>query len=179
MTRPTCCSVVEKLRLGCIKSCLPNEDLGKRNQPYATHPLFLDNLHFDHFVQSVNIESRLTLWTKWSKWILSKKRGWVAYGWTKQRIGRVFSMHFARVWVLDLGYECLQNHSKRHARHVSFSQIVVWEHRIIRNPACATHPLFWTITISLISTNASTSVWHCGEQKSRTFRPRSKWVWKT
>ena len=50
-------------------------------QPYATHPLFLDNLHFDDFVKSVNLKSRLNYLAKSSKWRLSKKRGWVAYGW--------------------------------------------------------------------------------------------------
>ncbi len=44
-------------------------------------PLFFDNLHFEHFVKSVNLKSRLNYLTKSSKWRLSKKRGWVAYGW--------------------------------------------------------------------------------------------------
>ncbi len=42
-------------------------------QPYATHPLFLDNLHFEHFVKSVNFKSRLNYLTISSKWRLSKK----------------------------------------------------------------------------------------------------------
>jgi len=50
-----------------------------RHQSYATHPLFLDNLHFDHFVKSANLKSRLKYFTKWSKWRLSKKKGCVAY----------------------------------------------------------------------------------------------------
>ena len=52
-------------------------------QPYATHPLFLDNLHFEHFVKSVNLKSRLNYLTKSSKWRLSKKKGWVACAWSK------------------------------------------------------------------------------------------------
>ncbi len=50
------------------------------SQPWATHPHFFDNLHFEHFDKSVNHESRLTLLSKCSKWRLSKKWGWVAHG---------------------------------------------------------------------------------------------------
>ncbi len=50
-----------------------------RGQTYATRPLSLDNLHFEHFVNYFNLEWWLTGWTKCSKWRLSKKRGRVAY----------------------------------------------------------------------------------------------------
>jgi len=49
-------------------------------QSSATSPLFSDNLHFEHFDQNVNHESRLTFWSKCSKWRLSEKRGLVADG---------------------------------------------------------------------------------------------------
>ena len=50
------------------------------DQSSETSPLFFDNLPFEHFDNSVNHESRLTLWSKCSKWRLSKNRGLVADG---------------------------------------------------------------------------------------------------
>jgi hypothetical protein len=49
---------------------IPNEE-----QTYATHPLFLFNLHFEHFVTGVNISTMLNYLTKSSKWRLCKKKG--------------------------------------------------------------------------------------------------------
>jgi hypothetical protein len=47
----------------------------------ATSPPFLDNLHFEQFVKSVNHKPRLKYLTNCSKWRVSKKRGLVAYVW--------------------------------------------------------------------------------------------------
>jgi hypothetical protein len=55
-------------------------------QPSATSPLFLDNLHFEHFDKSVNHESTLKYLSKCSKWRLSKKRGLVADGCFRENI---------------------------------------------------------------------------------------------
>ncbi len=73
------------------------------NQTHATHPLFLDNLHSEHFVAGVNLSTRWNYLTKSSKWRLSKKRGWVAYVCPKRRFwksertfGNAFSKHFSK-----------------------------------------------------------------------------------
>ncbi len=75
-----------------MPTAAPNEDFGRRNkrcnpdflptlqQPSATIPLFLDNLHFEHFDKSVKHKSALKYLSKCSKWRLSKKRGLVADG---------------------------------------------------------------------------------------------------
>jgi hypothetical protein len=55
--------------------------LGSLDQPSATSPLFFDNLHFEHFDKSVNLDSWLTFLSKCSKWGLSEKRGLVADDW--------------------------------------------------------------------------------------------------
>jgi hypothetical protein len=47
-------------------------------QPSATSPPFFDDLHFEHFDKSANLDSWLTLLSKCSKWRLSKNRGLVA-----------------------------------------------------------------------------------------------------
>jgi len=75
-----------------------------------------------------------------------KRRFWK----TKQQVGRVFSRYFSRVWVLDLGYECSQNHSKRHARPaVSFSKIFVWGAYILdKSPKVSTTNPGQTVTRS-------------------------------
>jgi len=49
-------------------------------QPSATSPLFVDNLHFEHFDNHFKVDLRLTLLSKCSKWRLSTKRGLVADG---------------------------------------------------------------------------------------------------
>ena len=47
--------------------------------------------------------------------------------WFRQLVGRVGSMSFSRVWVLDLGYEPSQSTSKTDSQHaVPFSNIFVW-----------------------------------------------------
>jgi hypothetical protein len=63
--------IFEYSRIRCKSG--QNELIFVRNQQYATHPLFLDNLHFEHFVKSVNLKRRFNYLMKSSKWRLSKK----------------------------------------------------------------------------------------------------------
>ena len=66
-------------RMRCFVKGLQNGCKNPAHQPYATHPLFLDNLHLEEFVKRVNHKSRVNYLTNSSKWRLSKKGGWVAY----------------------------------------------------------------------------------------------------
>jgi hypothetical protein len=74
------CQELKQIRISHIESSTDSNSVCVI-QPSATSPLFFDNLHFEHFDKSVNLDSWLTLLSKCSKWRLSKKRGLVADGW--------------------------------------------------------------------------------------------------
>ncbi len=54
---------------------VPRSESGMSAGKQGPPPFFLDNLHFGHFVKSVNLKSRLNYLTKSSKWRLSEKKG--------------------------------------------------------------------------------------------------------
>jgi hypothetical protein len=75
------------------------------DQSSATSPLFFDNLHFEHFDNSVNLDSWLTLLSKCSKWRLSKNRGLVADDWSNMFVQPYFQSTFNireySIWATD------------------------------------------------------------------------------
>ncbi len=99
------------LRKVVRKLCSPNEDFGNPknilDQTHATHPLFLDNLHFEHFVAGVNLATRWNYLTKSSKWRLSKKRGWVAYVYFGPPVWALFQGCEYSFWA-TLTWKCAQ-----------------------------------------------------------------------
>ncbi len=60
-----------------LRKCDPKRSFGHPKSSFGAAVChsspFLDNLHFEHFVKSVNITPRLNYLTKSSKWRLSKK----------------------------------------------------------------------------------------------------------
>jgi len=98
----------------------PFKNLSLPNQPSATSPLFFDNLHFEHFDKSFNLDSWLTFLSKCTP---PKRRLWNA----EPAFPNTFSNPFSRAWVLDLGYESLKSASKNHSEMLfRLSKIFVW-----------------------------------------------------
>jgi len=88
--------------------------------------------------------------------MLPKRRFWKA----GQTFQTVFSKHFSRVWVPDLGYKTSKSASKTQSeRFVRPSKIFVWEVYIyLQNQPSATHPRFWQTCLFTIFPNISTTI---------------------
>ncbi len=96
--------IVEKKGTSCRRLLKTRSD-----QPSATSPPFLDNLHFEHFDKSVNLVSWLTLLSECSKWRLSKKGGLVADGWS-DAVVRTSKSRFGYHTVVDVHTRGLAPH---------------------------------------------------------------------
>jgi hypothetical protein len=94
-------------------------------------PLFFDNLHFEHFDKSVNLDSLLTLLSKCSKWrfMLPKRRFWN----DEQKMKCGFSTDFSMVRGPNRVLSPLKSASKiRISSFVHRSKIFVWEGQIYK-----------------------------------------------